>query len=82
MNALLASVRQSPIATVVTDARQPDNPILAVNAAFSKLTGYSEAECVGRNCRFLAGTATETASRAILREAVAASKPCLVELTN
>lgn len=79
---LLASIDHSPIATVITDARLPDNPIVAVNGAFCELTGYGREEIVGRNCRFLAGPETESAARATLRRAVAEGRPALVELTN
>jgi PAS domain S-box-containing protein len=82
MERLSASINLSPIASVITDARLPDNPIVAVNRAFCELTGYSEHEIVGRNCRFLAGPRTEPAARAALRNAVAEGRPVLVELTN
>ena len=52
-------VEGSPLAAVVTDPRQPDNPIVAVNDAFCALTGYPRDEIIGRNCRFLAGEETE-----------------------
>ena len=80
--ALFASIRLSPIATLVTDPRLPDNPIVAANAAFERLTGYAEAELVGRNCRLLAGRDTEPAAQAQLRDAIAAARPVLAELTN
>ena len=38
---------------VITDNREPDNPILYCNAAFEKLTGYKKKEIIGKNCRFL-----------------------------
>ena len=44
---------------VITDPSQPDNPIVYVNQAFTQLTGYSEAEAIGRNCRFLQGAESE-----------------------
>lgn len=72
----------SPIATVVSDPLQPDNPLIAVNAAFCALTGYSEAESLGRNCRFLRGPDTENSQTEKLRSAVHASKPALAELIN
>ena len=79
---LLASIDHSPIASVITAARLADNPIVAVNRRFCELTGYGREEIVGRNCRFLAGRATEPDARARLRRAVAEGRPILVELTN
>ena len=79
---LFASIRLSPIAAVVTDPRLPDNPLVAVNEGFSRLTGYREEDIVGRNCRFLAGPRTEPEAQAALRQAVAEGRPALVELTN
>ncbi|PSJ38162.1 response regulator transcription factor [Allosphingosinicella deserti] len=80
--ALLASIHLSAIATVVTDARQADNPICGVNAAFEALTGYSAEEVVGRNCRFLRGHNSEDGASATLREAIRAARPVMVELLN
>lgn len=79
---LLASISSSPIATVVTDPRAADNPIVAVNRAFEQLTGYEAAEVVGRNCRFLAGSDTMQEDAAMLREAIRNARPVLVELLN
>ena len=56
---LVASIRNSPIASVISDPRLPYNPIVAVNEAFCALTGYPVEEIIGRNCKFLAGPATE-----------------------
>lgn len=79
---LLASIDHSPIASVITAARLPDNPIVAANRAFCELTGYGREEIVGRNCRFLAGPDTEPDPRSILRSAVEQGRAALVELTN
>ncbi len=38
---------------VISDASQPDNPIIDCNPAFEVITGYSRNEVLGRNCRFL-----------------------------
>lgn len=79
---LLASIELTPIATVVTDPRAADNPIIAANAAFERLTGYRREEIIGRNCRFLAGAETAASARAELRDAIAARRPVLSELVN
>jgi PAS domain S-box-containing protein len=79
---LVASICASPISTVVTDARAADNPIVAVNSAFERLTGYDASEVIGRNCRFLAGPETDPDDTAMLREAVRSARPVLTELVN
>ncbi|KAL8278948.1 hypothetical protein RQP46_008617 [Phenoliferia psychrophenolica] len=38
---------------LVTDARKFDNPIVYASDNFSTLTGYSNHEIIGQNCRFL-----------------------------
>jgi PAS domain S-box-containing protein len=67
---------------VVTDPAQPDNPIILANDAFLDLTGYSAAEVVGRNCRFLQGPNTEAEQIERVREAIAAEIEVTVELRN
>ncbi|TNM69427.1 PAS domain-containing protein [Streptomyces sp. NP160] len=40
-------------AVCVADVRAPDSPIVYVNPAFTRTTGFSEEDVLGRNCRFL-----------------------------
>jgi len=79
---LVRLVTDSPIASVISDPRSPDNPIIACNAAFCALTGYSPDEVVGRNCRFLSGPATEPWLSEEIRRGVRQHKPVLVEILN
>jgi PAS domain S-box-containing protein len=79
---VLDSIRFSPIATVVSDPTKPDNPLIAVNEAFCALTGYTEDEVIGRNCRFLRGPDTENGQTEKLRSAVYGQHPALAELIN
>lgn len=79
---VLDSIGASPIASVVTDPKRPDNPIVVVNSAFCELTGYAESEIVGRNCRFLAGEATEPWLSSQIRDAVRDRRPVLVDILN
>ena len=79
---LLDSIGLSPIATVISNPRRPDNPLEVANAAFCALTGYSEGEIVGRNCRFLAGEATEPWLTDRLRDGIAGRKAVLVDILN
>ncbi len=59
---------------VVTDPRLPDNPIVDVNPAFSRMTGYAASEVIGRNCRLLQGAQTDRAEVAAMALAVAEGK--------
>lgn len=79
---VLDLIEASPIASVVSDPRLPDNPLVAVNDAFVELTGYSKEECVGRNCRFLSGTGTEPWLTEKIKEGVRDRKAVLVEILN
>jgi hypothetical protein len=79
---LLESVGLSPIATVISNPRRPDNPLEVANSAFCSLTGYSESEIVGRNCRFLAGPLTEPWITDRIRDAIAARRPVLADILN
>ncbi|KAJ8471155.1 hypothetical protein OPV22_025498 [Ensete ventricosum] len=42
-----------PSAFVVSDAVEPDFPLIYVNTVFENATGYRADEVLGRNCRFL-----------------------------
>jgi PAS domain S-box-containing protein len=75
-------IESSPVASVVSDPRLPDNPIIACNQAFMDLTGYSEDEIVGRNCRFLSGPGTEPWLTETIRQGVRERKPVMVEILN
>jgi len=80
--ALIETIANSPIAMAVTNPRRPDNPLELVNPAFVALTGYREAEILGRNCRFLAGAGTDKDVQARLSEAIRSARPVLAELLN
>jgi PAS domain S-box-containing protein len=79
---ILDAIQHSPIATVVSDPRQADNPLIAVNQAFLDLSGYDEEEVLGRNCRFLRGADTETTETEKLRSAIQQRRATLAELVN
>src|SRR4028118_2268277 len=49
------AVAASANGIVITDPKARDNPIVYVNPAFERISGYGMEEAVGRNCRFLQG---------------------------
>lgn len=77
-----AAMRATHMPMLITDPRQPDNPIVFVNDAFAKLTGYSREETLGKNCRFLQGPGTNLEDVAKVREAIARRQPVEIELLN
>ena len=80
-------VRDEAIASVgvgilITDPHQPDNPIIYVNPAFERVTGYAAAEALGRNCRFLQGAGTDPSAVAEIRQALKEERDLRTELLN
>ncbi|PWJ18064.1 PAS domain-containing protein [Jannaschia seohaensis] len=77
--AILANV---PLSMVLTDPTRDDNPIIYVNSAFERLTGYTASAAVGRNCRFLQGEDRDQEEIRILADAIAARESVTVTLKN
>ncbi|SDV99268.1 PAS domain-containing protein [Nitrosomonas communis] len=66
----------------LADPDQEDMPLVYVNKAFEKITGYSQEETVGKNCRFLQGTDRDQKERYQLKEAIANKQPVEITLKN
>ncbi|WP_246988890.1 PAS domain S-box protein [Halorientalis marina] len=73
---------KAPVGITITDPDREDNPMIYVNEGFEALTGYSEEEALGRNCRFLQGEETRDEPVAEMRTAVENDEPVSVELRN
>jgi PAS domain S-box-containing protein len=82
MQQAIESVAASPLAMVITNPRRADNPIELANPAFCSLTGYSETEVVGRNCRFLAGDRPEPWISSQIGQALIEQRSVLVDILN
>ncbi len=50
---LVSALRAAEQAVCVADVSLPDEPVVWVNEAFTRTTGYDASQTVGRNCRFL-----------------------------
>lgn len=77
-----AAVTASTEGIVICDALQDDLPMVYVNPAFERMTGYSAAEVLGRNCRFLQGEDGVQPGLEELRLAVRERRTAEVTLRN
>ena len=75
-------VESSSEGVVLVDAQNPERPVIYANPGFEALTGYSSAELIGRNLRFLQGDDREQDGRHRLREALVRGESCRVLLRN
>lgn len=66
----------------VADATVRGFPLVYVNPAFERLTGYAAAECLGRGCGFLQCAESEAAAVERMRVALAAGRAVHVVLVN
>lgn len=76
------ALQRTRMPMVMTDASQPDYPIVLANQAFLNLTGYGPNEVLGRNCRFLQGPGTSPAAIAEIRAGLKEDREVNVELLN
>jgi PAS domain S-box-containing protein len=76
------AVVATDIAFTITDPRQEDDPLVWVNPSFTRISGYSYEESVGRNCRFLQGPATDRKTVDDLRRALSDERPISTTLLN
>lgn len=67
---------------VIADITQPNMPMIYVNHGFEKLTGYSESEVLGKNCRFLQGNDRDELAISKIRFAIESRKEVGVVLRN
>ncbi len=76
------AMAQTRMAICLVDPHAKDLPIVFANRAFRRLTGYSEEEIIGRNCRFLQGPKTDPEPIARIRSAIQNEDVVVVELLN
>lgn len=79
---LVQCLESSEKSFILTDNQQPDNPITFASEHFFRLTGFSKADVIGRNCRFLQGALTNYRTVTSIRNGVAAGEDVAVTLVN
>ncbi len=80
---ILSKILDSSINGItLADPDQPDMPIVYANKSFELMTGYSQEEIIGHNCRFLQGVERNQEARAQLRTAIDNCQPIEVTIKN
>ncbi len=76
------AIQASPVGVVITDPQRDDYPVVYVNPAFEAVTGYSAAEAIGQNLRFLHSGDQDQPALDEVRQALAEQRPAHVVLRN
>lgn len=76
------AIESSVNAIIITDARAPGEPIVYVNPAFERITGFLATEAVGRNWSFLHGDDTDQAGLENIRAAIRGTREGHAVLRN
>lgn len=81
-DALQLAMMHNTAPMVLSDPHLPDCPMVAVNPAFTRVTGYTSEEAVGRNCRFLQGAQTDPEAAPRIRASLEAGQGCIEWIVN
>ncbi|GAB2684506.1 SpoIIE family protein phosphatase [Thalassiella azotivora] len=76
------AVVATDLSFTISDPDAEDDPLVWVNPAFTRTTGYAYEDAVGRNCRFLQGPDTDQDAVARMRKALAEQRPVVETLLN
>ncbi|TQE93110.1 MAG: PAS domain-containing protein, partial [Spiribacter salinus] len=79
---LASALAEAECGITIADPNLPDMPLIYVNAAFTRMTGYSKAEALGRNCRFLQGHLRDQPGVQKIRNALERGVDCTTVVTN
>lgn len=73
---------EAPVGITIADMNEEDGPLIYINEAFERLTGFDAEVVAGHNCRFLQGPKTDDEPVATMRAAIENQEPASVELLN
>ncbi|HET7032347.1 MAG TPA: EAL domain-containing protein [Casimicrobiaceae bacterium] len=76
------AVEASVDPVLIVSATDPEMPLIYVNAAFERITGYRREEVVGRNCRLLQGSDRDQPELDKIRRAIAEQRDGQALLRN
>jgi len=76
------AVEASVDPVLIVSATDPEMPLLYVNAAFERITGYGRDEVIGRNCRLLQGNDRDQPELDKIRRALAEKRDGQALLRN
>lgn len=79
---IVSTIETSPVSFTLADARRRERPLIYVNDAFCRTSGYARHEVLGRNCRFLQGPHTDSAVVDRLRQALSEGRNHSCRLLN
>jgi PAS domain S-box-containing protein len=85
MQLMMAAVERSQDAIVITEAEpvaQPGPRIVYINEAFTRMTGYSPEEVIGKTPRILQGPNSDRAAMQRMHDALLSWQPVREELIN
>jgi diguanylate cyclase (GGDEF)-like protein/PAS domain S-box-containing protein len=75
-------VESTDAAIAIADIRAKDQPLVYVNPAFTKMTGYLSTDVIGKNCRFLQGPNRDQSEVKTLRDSIANGRSTRTLLRN
>ncbi|QSA95606.1 PAS domain-containing protein [Methylococcus sp. EFPC2] len=80
---ILANILDASVNGItLADPDQDDMPIIYANKSFETMTGYTQEEIIGRNCRFLQGEDRQQEARFSVKKAIAECRPVEVDIRN
>lgn len=84
---VLFRVRNNALAStsngiIITDAQNQNQPIIYSNDAFTKITGYTQEEVLGKNCSFLQNGDRDQKEIGIMKNAIINGEACNVKVRN